>query len=315
VRGVRRTRLTAGCLAVISALASGLCLAGGVGAQPSTTACQKATIEAEFTVIPGSQGAGQIAYTLTIDNYGTNACTLAGLPALRLIGKHGANLPTHVITHSAGRYTIALAAGQYAQATATFTPDIAGAGEPGNHCEPVAHWLRTTLPAGGGTFLTPMNPTRVCQHGAMSFTRLTAISIEPNCTAAGISATFKAVASPFDGLVTYALVLANTSGAPCLINGTVSFLLESAAGAVLPTTIHSPLAYPYIVAAGQAATLDATGYTKPSGAEPTSGPCEPVTTRVSVDMPHAAAFDVALSPARSFCHDGALATTGLFRNG
>jgi hypothetical protein len=305
----------AGCLAIASALACGLTPAGSAGAQPAPAACTKATIQAEFTQIPGSQGAGQVAYTLTIENYGTGACTLAGLPALRLSAKHGASLPTHVTTHPGGRYTVTLAAGQYAQASASFTPDIAGAGEPGNHCEPVAHWLRTTLPAGGGTFLTPMTATPVCQHGAMSFTRLKAIPIEPNCPATTISATFKGLGPPFGGRVTYALVLTNTSAGPCLVDGNVGLVLDSASGPAPPTAIHWPLAYPYIIAAGKSATLDAAGYSKPDAAEPASGPCEPVASAVTVWMPHTSTFTIPVSPARAFCHGGALATTGLFLNG
>jgi hypothetical protein len=302
-------------VAIAAAAACTLGLAGPAASQTSVPGCTKSVLEAEFTVIPGSQGAGQVAYTLTIDNYGTSACTLDGLPKLRLLTKHGAKLPTHAATEPHGAYTVTLAAGQYAQALASFTPDIAASNEPGTHCEPVAHWLRLTLPAGGGTLLAPMSPTMVCQHGTMTFRRLKAVALTPNCAASGLGATFKAVGPPYGGQVTYALVLTNTGGASCLVDGDISLQLLSATGTALPTAINDLIGYPYVIAAGQSATLDATAYTKPSSTEPSSGPCEPVATQLAVTVPHATALTVPIDPPRSFCHGGRLSTTGLFLNG
>jgi hypothetical protein len=70
---------------------------------------------------------------------------------------------------------VRLRLGATAKATARFSPDVPGPGEPvGKTCEPKAYRLRVT-PNGGGTLTVPIQPpTPVCEHGGMSFSALIA---------------------------------------------------------------------------------------------------------------------------------------------
>jgi Protein of unknown function (DUF4232) len=128
-------------------------------------------LSGSFSVVPNSQGAGNILYTLRLKNGGSASCLLRGLPALRLLGAHGKPLPTHISLDP--RYharTFLLRPGRTATATARFTPDVPGPGETTvGACEPVAHTARVT--AGGATVVVPLRPpTRVCVHGHLTFT-------------------------------------------------------------------------------------------------------------------------------------------------
>jgi hypothetical protein len=70
---------------------------------------------------------------------------------------------------------ITLAPGRAANATARFSPDVPGPGEPaaGRRCEPVAYRL-LVRPSGGGALRAPVEPpTSVCEHGGMTWTVLT----------------------------------------------------------------------------------------------------------------------------------------------
>jgi hypothetical protein len=72
---------------------------------------------------------------------------------------------------------VTLRHGRAAKADARFSPDIPGPGEPqtGAPCEPKAYKVRVTVPPGGGTLLAPVLPaTKVCVHGNMSVTALSA---------------------------------------------------------------------------------------------------------------------------------------------
>ncbi|HWX09457.1 MAG TPA: hypothetical protein VNY33_05730, partial [Gaiellaceae bacterium] len=97
---------------------------------------------------------------------------LRGLPALRLLGAHGKSLPTNVVPDP--RYhakTFLLRAGKTASATARFSPDVPGPGEPvTKRCEPLAY--SAAVSAGGLLFVVPIRPrpTSVCEHGRLVFT-------------------------------------------------------------------------------------------------------------------------------------------------
>jgi hypothetical protein len=156
-------------LAVVAATAAcGSALAGTRADAP----CRGGALRGSFTAVPGSAGAGNIVYALRLRNAGTTACTLTGLPQLRLVDAHHKPLPTHVSAAHPGQLTailVRLAPGGWASASARFSPDVPGVGEGGRRqCEPVAHALRVTAP-GGGTTLVPVKPaTPVCEHGGMS---------------------------------------------------------------------------------------------------------------------------------------------------
>jgi hypothetical protein len=154
-------------------LALGL-VAAALGGTP---ACRGPQLAATFSVVRGSAGAGNIVYALRVRNRSDSACFVSGLPQLRLLGRTGKPLPTHVTAARPGQLTavrVVLRPGGYASASARFSPDVPGPGEGGvRRCEPVAYRVRVTAPPGGGTTTGPVSPpTSVCEHGTMSFSAL-----------------------------------------------------------------------------------------------------------------------------------------------
>jgi hypothetical protein len=277
--------------------------------------CAAGDFSATFAQIPGSQGAGQVGYTLTLTNHGTVTCELSGLPKLRLLGGHRTKLPTKASTHPGGAYLVTIAPGQWAQARASFTPDVAGRGEPGDACEPVAHYLHLVLGAAGGELTAPMDATRVCQHGSMSFTRLTAVAVNTLCSASALTATFKALGPAYSGRVLYSLNLTNT-GSPCAVLATPGLALQKSGGAPVPTILDVPVAAPYVIGHASTATVQVSAFVTAGAHEHASGACEPLARRLAVTLPDGGgAFTVAVTPPRSFCHHGKLIASGLFLNG
>jgi hypothetical protein len=277
--------------------------------------CGPSSVRATFSLVPGSQGAGQVDYTLTITNTGHASCTIYGLPAMSLLGAGRVALATHAHPDGGGSYSVKLAGGQWAQSNATFSPDIAASNEPGDRCEPVAYSLALTL-RGGGRLLAPMDPTRVCQHGAIGFTRLRVVSRTSPCRSSSLAGSFRAVGPPYSGQATYALVLSNHGTASCVVLGTPHVELESRSGDRVPTSLQAPVAYPYVIARGQRATLDANAYTNAGPGEPTHGDCEAPASRVALTLPDGGGkLTLPISPPRAFCHRGQLVVSGLFLNG
>jgi hypothetical protein len=140
----------------------------------SDASCTGAQLAGTFNVVRGSAGAGNITYKLVLKNVSTRMCTLTGLPQGRLIGKTGKALPTHVRTATPGMLTailVRLAPGQTTFATARFSPDVPGTGEPtaGTRCEPTAWSFRVSGQGGGTTKVKLGPPTPVCEHGQLLF--------------------------------------------------------------------------------------------------------------------------------------------------
>jgi hypothetical protein len=143
---------------------------------PATTSqsCKGAQLSGRFAAVAGSAGAGNISYALTLKNVSKTICTISGLPAGLLLGKRGGKLPTHIRAEhqtELAAVLVRLRPGASARATARFSPDVPGVGEPvlGSRCEPVASSLRVTAP-GGGTVNARISPaTSVCEHGRMFF--------------------------------------------------------------------------------------------------------------------------------------------------
>jgi hypothetical protein len=140
--------------------------------------CAAKNLSGKFVLVPNSQGAGNVLYTVQLENRSPEACFVSGIPGLRLVGKTGKLLPTHVSPAHPGALTaikVTLPPGGYAAATARFSPDVPGVGE--GHkgpCEATAYKLRVA-PTGGGTLLAPISPpTPVCEHGGMTLTVLIA---------------------------------------------------------------------------------------------------------------------------------------------
>ena len=66
---------------------------------------------------------------------------------------------------------VRLAPGKTTYATARFSPDVPGTGEPtaGTKCEPTAWWFRVSGQGGGTSKVKLGPPTPVCEHGQLLF--------------------------------------------------------------------------------------------------------------------------------------------------
>jgi hypothetical protein len=139
----------------------------------TAAACTGAQLAGRFAVVPGSAGAGNISYKLTLKNTVATPCTVTGLPLGQLLGKTKQKLPTHVRAAHPGQLTailVTLVPGDSTYATARFSPDVPGPTEQGKGlCEPKAYWFRVGAPGGGTTAVSVLPPTPVCERGTMSF--------------------------------------------------------------------------------------------------------------------------------------------------
>jgi Domain of unknown function (DUF4232) len=147
------------------------------GAPAAVNPCVGSQLSGTFRVVPGSAGAGNIVYALRLRNRSSRTCFVSGLAGLRLLGRTGRPLPTHVTPAFRPGLTavrVVLRPGHSARAEARFSPDVPGPGEPVNahQCEPTAYRVRVT-PPGGGRLVAPVSPpTPVCEHGGMSLKAL-----------------------------------------------------------------------------------------------------------------------------------------------
>jgi hypothetical protein len=142
-------------------------------AAPATNPCASDSLTGSFDAVPGSAGAGQIVYKLTVTNTGSSACFVSGIPQVQLLGTTGKALPTSASAAQPGTATaakVSLQHGDSAAAEAQFSPDVNGTGDStSGQCQPTATVLRVTAP-GGGTFDAPIQPpTPVCEQGSLHF--------------------------------------------------------------------------------------------------------------------------------------------------
>jgi Domain of unknown function (DUF4232) len=150
--------------------------------KPAAGPCAAGSLQGSFDGIPGSAGAGQTSYRLTLTNTGATSCWVQGLPQVQLLGTTGGANPTNVTAAppvQASPPKVSLAHGASATADARFSPDVAGTGDvnkPGAPCEATSTVLRVTAP-GGGTLDAPIQPpTPVCERGSLRFTAFVAAS-------------------------------------------------------------------------------------------------------------------------------------------
>jgi hypothetical protein len=146
------------------------------GAGTTTTsadACSGSALDGSFAVVPGSAGAGQISYELTLTNRSASSCYVSGIPDVQLLAADGKPLPTHAAAARPGEALaakITLAPGDSAYAQARFSPDVPGVGEQhSGPCEPKAARLRVAAQGGGSLEVPVKPPTPVCEQGALSF--------------------------------------------------------------------------------------------------------------------------------------------------
>jgi hypothetical protein len=139
------------------------------GSVSSAKPCAGMDLSAAFTLIPGSAGAGQIGYTLTVKNTSQAPCSLHGIPQGTLVGASGAALPTRVKAAGGGGHEVVLPPGASATAVARFSPDVAGTGDSqSGACQLAARTFQ--LSAGGSVAEAEIQPpTSVCQQGTLNF--------------------------------------------------------------------------------------------------------------------------------------------------
>ncbi|HEV3172754.1 MAG TPA: DUF4232 domain-containing protein [Actinocrinis sp.] len=147
---------------------------GGSGATgtsgSSVPRCHTTDLTASFTVVKGSAGAGNIVYNIDLKNTSSQPCTVYGYPGMLLLDAKHAPLPTNVqrSTIVAKTYVTLIPNGD-ASASARFSPDIPGPGEPtSGACEPTAAFTEITPPDETTQLVTAVGPpTSVCEHGGM----------------------------------------------------------------------------------------------------------------------------------------------------
>ncbi len=135
--------------------------------------CAAGSLQGSFDVVPGSPGAGQISYKLTLTNTGATPCYVSGIPQVQLLGTTGGALATSASAEPpapASPPKVSLQHGGSAVAEARFSPDVNGTGDSTTgQCQPTATVLRVTA-QGGGTLDAPIQPpTPVCEQGSLHF--------------------------------------------------------------------------------------------------------------------------------------------------
>jgi len=160
-------------LTLLAALATVAAAGAAVASPRLAVPCKGSQLSGSFNAVPGSAGAGNIVYRLTLTNTSMATCTLTGLPSGQLLGKTGKKLPTHIraaFPQGLTAILVTLAHGKSSHATARFSPDVPGVGEQqAGPCEKTAYRLRVTPPGGGATVVKIAPPTPVCEHGQLSF--------------------------------------------------------------------------------------------------------------------------------------------------
>jgi Protein of unknown function (DUF4232) len=140
----------------------------------SVSPCTGQQLSGTFVLVPGSAGAGQIEYSLTLTNTSHDACYVRGIPRATLLGASAAALPTHVKAAGGGApIRVVLQPGASAVAHARFSPDVPGQGDSqSGACQPQAHTLQVS-PNGGGVTDAAIKPsTSVCEQGTLNFEEL-----------------------------------------------------------------------------------------------------------------------------------------------
>jgi hypothetical protein len=141
------------------------------GSPEAAKACTGGQLAGSFTLVPGSAGAGQIVYELTLKNTSRAACSLRGIPHGTLLGATGAALPTHVRAGGAGTTRrVVLQPGASAVAQARFSSTVPGQGDSqSGTCQPTAQTLQIAATGGGVTDAAIKPSTSVCEQGTLNF--------------------------------------------------------------------------------------------------------------------------------------------------
>jgi hypothetical protein len=140
------------------------------GSSTSAKPCTGGQLAGTFALVPGSAGAGQIVYALTLKNRSSSPCSLHGIPSGTLLGATGAALPTHIRAGGGTAKHVVLQPGASAVAEARFSSTVAGQGDSQSGvCQQTAHTLQVTTTGGGVTDAAIKPPTSVCEQGTLNF--------------------------------------------------------------------------------------------------------------------------------------------------
>jgi len=123
--------------------------------------CTASDLTATFQVVQGSQGAGNIVYTLRATNASQGACTLSGFPTVSFLDANGAALPSKTADDGPGGAVVTLQPGDTATSQVRFSPDVT----------PCDSGTATTIRAGvpdGTTLTAKIDPaTKLCGAGSL----------------------------------------------------------------------------------------------------------------------------------------------------
>jgi hypothetical protein len=141
---------------------------------PSIPACRSADFTGQFSVIPGSAGAGHIEARLVLTNHTARTCRTGGYVGVGLVSATGASLPTKVVRDTAiAAATLTVAPGASISALARFSPDIPGPGDSQTGaCQPVATHSLVIAPNDTSQISVPGPQSSVCEQGTIDLRAL-----------------------------------------------------------------------------------------------------------------------------------------------
>jgi hypothetical protein len=130
-------------------------------ASAAGNACAASDLTGTFIAVAGSEGAGNIVYTLRATNASQDACTVSGFPTIDFLTSGGAVLPSKVSTTTEHVAVVTLQPGDTATSQVRFSPGV-------DPCDSgTATTIRTTLPD-GTTFTAKIDPaTKLCGAGSL----------------------------------------------------------------------------------------------------------------------------------------------------
>jgi len=133
-------------------------------------ACTAHDLTGTYTVLPGSQGAGNIVYSLKVTNASQGACTVSGVPTVAYLDASGNALPSKLYPNDGQTTVVTLQPGGSATSQVRFSPDV-------TPCDTgTATTLRLTMPD-GSTLDAKIDPaTHLCGGGSLQPRPFTAAS-------------------------------------------------------------------------------------------------------------------------------------------
>jgi hypothetical protein len=131
--------------------------------------CVSAGLRGGFTLIPGSQGAGNVVGRIVLTNVGPAPCRTGGYVGMQLLAANGQPLPTTVEREVASvQPVLVVVPGASASATARWSPDVAGPGDStSGQCQPTATATDITPPNDRTHLVVPGPGTSVCERGIL----------------------------------------------------------------------------------------------------------------------------------------------------